>query len=293
MPPVHAGGQCGSALSGGISWVNIERNERPSVTRKHKNRSKNRWGLFSCARGTAVGEPFVPALALSKFSRRRKITSERIRRFRRQILGWYAGNGRSFPWRQSRNPYQRVISEVLLQRTRAETVATYFPQFAKRFPSWESLAAASSRELRRLIGPLGLWRTRVPVLKSLAAAVLKNNSVFSRRRSEIERLPGVGQYVGNAIGLFYLNRREPLLDASMARLLERYFGPRRMADIRYDPYLQELARKVVNTRRATDMNWAILDFAALVCRPKFPKCDICPLKAGCNFKRTASQRSSD
>ncbi|MFM7022382.1 MAG: hypothetical protein ACKOXB_05350 [Flavobacteriales bacterium] len=76
----------------------------------------------------------------------------------------------------------------------------------------------------------------------------------------------MGQYISNAVELVVYNKPSPLIDVNMARVLERFFGPRKMADIRYDPYLQELAYKVVNHKNAKEVNWAILDFAALVCR---------------------------
>ena len=83
-----------------------------------------------------------------------------------------------------------------------------------------------------------------------------------------------GSTIANAIELIIHNQPSPLVDVNMARLLERYFGERKMADIRYDPYLQKLSYKVVKHERAKKINWAILNFAALVCKPK-PKCDYC------------------
>jgi len=97
-------------------------------------------------------------------------------------------------------------------------------------------------------------------------------------------MPGVGQYVANAVYLFCHRTAEPLLDATMARVLERYFGPRRLVDIRYDPYLQELARSVVAGNDAIDVNWALLDLGAMVCRPRDPLCEICPVARGCYWR---------
>jgi A/G-specific adenine glycosylase len=91
----------------------------------------------------------------------------------------------------------------------------------------------------------------------------------------------VGQYVANAVLLFAHGRREPLLDVNVARVLERHFGPRRLADIRYDPYLQALARMVVSSKHPAKVNWALLDLAALICRIRAPLCQECPLSATC------------
>ena len=104
-------------------------------------------------------------------------------------------------------------------------------------------------------------------------------------------MPAVGQYVASAVLLFCHERPEPLIDSNMARVLERYFGSRKLADIRYDPYLQRLARDVVGSDHPTLINWAILDFAALVCTPRNPRCQKCPLNRGCQDLRLRRDRS--
>src|SRR3954447_10218873 len=92
-----------------------------------------------------------------------------IRRVRRSILRWYNVNARRFPWRlSSASTYVRIVSEVLLQRTRADVVARYLPGFLRRFPTWQSLAGASSEEMQEVLRPLGLWRVRATALQGLA-----------------------------------------------------------------------------------------------------------------------------
>ena len=90
-------------------------------------------------------------------------------------------------------------------------------------------------------------------------------------------------YIANSIMLLCHNRPQPLLDTNMARVLERYFGPRTLSDIRYDPYLQRLARLVVDCPDAIALNWAILDFAAKTCLIRLPKCSQCALSPECRF----------
>ena len=130
------------------------------------------------------------------------------------------------------------------------------------------------------------------VLKRLAEAVNQRGGHLPSERGEIEALPGVGQYVANAIELIRWGRPRPLLDANMARVLERYFGPRKLADIRYDPYLQQLAHDVVDCDVSLTLNWAILDLASLVCRSQ-PACFRCPLWRRCNRARGVSRALDD
>jgi A/G-specific adenine glycosylase len=190
---------------------------------------------------------------------------------------------RHFPWRHPRaSIYCQVVSEVLLQRTKAETVAAFWPTFTTRFPNWQSIADTSVREIQKVLKPLGLSRQRAPRLKGMAAIIAKAGGRFPAARPNIEAIPGVGQYIANAIGLFVWKETRPLLDVNMSRVLERYFGPRELADIRHDPYLQSLANRIVRCRQSCFVNWAILDLSAIVCRPK-PNCVVCPLRLRCKY----------
>ena len=206
--------------------------------------------------------------------------------FRQRILNWFRSNQRIFPWRdESASDYVKVLSEVLLQRTRAEVVAAFLPEFIGRFPSWDKLAVATEEDLQKYLQPLGLWRRRAASLEKLAREMAKRGGRFPRLREEIQELPNVGQYIANAVLLFCHGEPQPLLDVNMARVLERFFGPRKLADIRYDPYLQSLSRAVVSSKDPATINWAILDHATLVCKISNPQCPICPVVAKCKFAR--------
>ena len=183
--------------------------------------------------------------------------------------------------KKSASKYKLIISELLLQRTRAETIGKFLGTFFSHYPSWKKLTGASEAEIRNVIQPIGLWRRRSPILKRLAIEISKRNGRFPSKRIDIEELPGVGQYIANAILLFCHGEAQPLLDAGMARVLERVFGKRKLADIRHDPYLQGLAFDIVQCSNARKINWAILDLAAKTCLIRKPRCDECPLVSDC------------
>lgn len=209
---------------------------------------------------------------------------KKIEFFQSRILDWFGLYKRNFPWRnKSATNYEKIVSEVLLQRTRAETVANFFPGFIKRYSSWKQLGQASEIELQEILRPLGLYKQRGARLYKLAQEMKQRNGRFPETRAEVEEMPMMGQYITNAYEMFILNRPAPLLDVNMARVLERFFGPRKLADIRYDPYLQELSKKVVNHSKHREINWAILDFAAMICQSKVPKCYSCPLQEYCKY----------
>jgi A/G-specific adenine glycosylase len=208
----------------------------------------------------------------------------KVRWCRRQLLTWYVRWGRDLPWRRSSaGLFQKIVVEVLLQRTQAATIERFFPTFLQRFRNWNDVSSASIEDLGQVLRPIGLWRRRAGALKALAREMVGRRGFFPTDRREIESLPAVGQYVASAVLLFAHGRPEPLLDANMARVLERVFEPRRLADIRYDPWLQTIVRALVRSKRSADVNWAVLDIAALYCRTAKPICPDCPLKRKCNY----------
>lgn len=219
----------------------------------------------------------------SNRSKQRPPEQSKILWFQRRLASWFTDNKRDFVWRASSQPYLLCVSEILLQQTAANRVAEVIIPFIERFPDWETLAVADITEVQELIFPLGIHRRRASTLVALAEELVKAGSMPTTRDG-LERLPGIGQYIASVLLVTLQHRREPFLDVNMARVIERFFGPREMADIRCDPYLQILARKVVNVEDALSANWMILDFAALVCMKNRPRCSTCLLAPRCVYR---------
>ena len=179
--------------------------------------------------------------------------------------------------------YQIVIAETLLQRTKAETVAKFYRHFIKDYPNWKALSEANVEVIQEYLKPIGLYKQRSKRLKSLALEMVMRKGKLPQERSDLESIPYIGQYIANSIELIIHGKPLPLVDVNMARLLERYFGERKMADIRYDKYLQRLSFKAVQLPRAKDLNWAILDYAAIVCKARNPACNRCQIRAKCLY----------
>lgn len=212
------------------------------------------------------------------------IPKDKIKFFQEKILEWYSVKGRWYHWRKKGlTHYQYVIAEVLLQRTKADTVAKFYPHFLREFPNWRTLANADIKRIETYLIPVGLYRQRSKRLMGLAKEMIRRNGRLPRDREELESIPFMGQYIANAVELVIFNKPSPLVDVNMARVLERFFGSREMADIRYDPYLQELSYQIVKHKNTKEVNWAILDFAALICKAPNPNHSICPLKEKCIF----------
>jgi len=123
-----------------------------------------------------------------------------IKYFQNQVIIWFKSHGRKFPWRKAGlSNYKVVISEVLLQRTKAETIARFYPDFIKKYSSWKSIAGVRVEEIEDALKPIGLQKQRAPRLLALAQEMAKRNGRFPKTREELEGIPFIGQYIANAI----------------------------------------------------------------------------------------------
>jgi A/G-specific adenine glycosylase len=200
------------------------------------------------------------------------------------MLDWFEDHQRDFPWRrEGASNYEVLISEVLLQRTKAETVAKYYDVFFSRYPGWDSLAAASLQELEEMLKPLGLYKHRAKRLKKITEEYVQKQGDLPKNKDELQESNLSSLYLANAFALFVLKKRAPLLDVNLARVLSRFFSPREYKDVRHDKPMQELARQVVQVKNPIRLNWAIIDFAALVCKSKNPRCGACMLNRRCAY----------
>ena len=209
-----------------------------------------------------------------------------------RLLRWFDENQRVFPWREARaTKYQQIVSEILLQRTKAETVARYYDTFFSKYPDWEALCGATLEELEEVMRPLGLYRHRARRLYKLAEDLRRRGGQLPGDANELRDSGFVGLYVTNAFELFILRNRKPLLDVNMSRLLKRYIEPGEFIDVRFDKEVQELANDIIEVRRCKELNWAILDYAAMVCRKRNPLCGECVLNKYCKYYAQSRERS--
>jgi A/G-specific adenine glycosylase len=210
--------------------------------------------------------------------------AQHISWLRRRLLCWFARNGRSFPWREpGRKPYEVVVSEILLQKTTAAAVSHAYCGFLKRYPPWTALAHSPLEELKNALRPLGLWRQKALAFQQLALSIDMNGGVVPGTRKELERLPGIGPYTASAVLALVYGRAEPLLDVNMARLLDRFLGPPEGIAAKPRRALHAHALRLVRSKRYLEVNWAVLDFGALVCRARHPLCPEYPLRARCQY----------
>jgi A/G-specific adenine glycosylase len=203
------------------------------------------------------------------------------------LWDWFRDHGRSFAWRTWTDPYRLAVVELLLQRTRAETVAAFVPRFLNRYPNWASLARASRADLETILASIGLQSRRAASLTALASAVI-NEGIDPASPDA----PGVGQYISRALAVAARNEPVAMIDSNWVRIVRRIFGGRWTSDYRYDPRLQAIAEQVVEGGiDSRSVNWAVLDFGATVCLPRTPRCEACLLAHACDYAQRIRGRN--
>tara|TARA_R110000868_G_scaffold79232_6_gene225530 strand:- start:7179 stop:8216 length:1038 start_codon:yes stop_codon:yes gene_type:complete len=202
--------------------------------------------------------------------------------FSKQILLWYTKNKRDLPWRNTTNPYNIWLSEIMLQQTRVAQGTPYYISFVKNFPSVRDLASASEEKILKLWQGLGYY-SRARNLHATAKIITeKYNGDFPSTYKELIQLKGVGDYTASAIASISFNRPEPVVDGNVYRVLSRYFGVSiPINSTEGIKYFKDLARQVMDSKNIRDYNQGIMEFGAIQCAPRNPNCSICPLKNGC------------
>jgi A/G-specific adenine glycosylase len=199
--------------------------------------------------------------------------------FSRPLLAWGRANRRSFPWRETRDPFRVLVAEVLLQRSRGKTVAIVYEELFRRWPDAGSLGRARVDSIRSVIRPLGLTG-RAATLRILAREIEARGDV-PRTLEELMSLPGVGRYAAAATLAAAFGKRAGTVDGVSARVYRRYFGLDAEVPATNDRALWALVDDVTPTKNARAWNWAVLDLAATVCLPARPRCEECPLAQAC------------
>jgi A/G-specific adenine glycosylase len=200
---------------------------------------------------------------------------ESIRRIRSKIAKWGNRNYKHYPWRNPKEPWHGLVAEILLQRTKADTVTQVYETFTSHFTTPDDLGKASVKEIARIIYPLGL-KWRAPLLKELGSNLASNDGEIPTDLELLNRLPGVGPYVSAAWLGFHGGKRSTIIDANIVRLICRITGNPYDGETRRKKWLIELAESLTPKRKWKEYNYSVLDFSMAVCTKK-PKCNICPI----------------
>ena len=204
----------------------------------------------------------------------------------KKILGWYDNNKRSLPWRVGKNStkklYYRLLSEFMLQQTQVNTVIPYFKKFTKKFKTLKSLSRCSEQKILKLWEGLGYYRRARNLLLTSKILVNKHHSKLPKTIKEIKKFPGVGDYTANALLSLIHNKPGIALDGNVKRVFSRIIN-KKESKINFDQFVEINRKKFFNTKRNSDFVEALMEFGALICKPKDPKCGTCNLNKKCKY----------
>lgn len=207
--------------------------------------------------------------------------------FVRLLMQWHKDNRRDFPWRIQRGPYLSLIAEILLQRTPANRVSTFFPRFIDRFPNPQSIISTNVDDLRKFLKPMGLKKRAEWLVRLMKDVCEKYNGRIPNQEDELMKLPGVGRYTARAVMSFGFKKDVAIVDINVVRVLSRVFGlPERNKRPHADVEIWALTTALIPKGGGPEFNEALLDFAAKICT-KNPSCHKCPLKHLCDYYRTS------
>jgi A/G-specific adenine glycosylase len=196
---------------------------------------------------------------------------------------WFRKHQRPLPWRDGYDPYRVWVSEVMLQQTRMEVVLGYYERFLQRFPTVGDLARASLDDVTAAWSGLGYYR-RARMLREGAIDVMTRfGGVIPRPVDELMSIAGIGRYTAGAIASIAHGWRAPIVDGNIARIVARLFA---IEEPLGSPALMRAAwahaeTLIASSKSPRNFNQGLMELGALVCTPRNPDCEVCPLRSQC------------
>ncbi|MDB5144868.1 MAG: mutY [Mucilaginibacter sp.] len=202
--------------------------------------------------------------------------------FSDELVQWYLQNKRELPWRNTTDAYVIWLSEIILQQTRVEQGLPYFHRFIEKYPDVRSFAAADEGDILNLWQGLGYYSRGRNMLKTARQVVEEFGGEFPVGYKELIGLKGIGGYTAAAISSFAANEAKAVVDGNVFRVLARYFGiSEPINSTKGKKIFQDIADELLNKEHPGLHNQAMMEFGAMLCKPKSPDCGICPVRAGC------------
>lgn len=202
--------------------------------------------------------------------------------FADELVKWYQNNKRDLPWRNTKNAYLIWLSEIILQQTRVEQGLPYYIRFMEKYPDVTSFAAAPEDDILKLWQGLGYYSRGRNMLKTAQYIQEHYKGKFPQRYDELIKLKGIGEYTAAAISSFSANEAKAVVDGNVYRVLARYFGIDDAINSTIGKKkFQAVADELLNKQHPALHNQAMMEFGAMVCKPKNPACGICPVRTGC------------
>ena len=204
------------------------------------------------------------------------------------LLHWYSQNNRPLPWRETRDAYKIWLSEVILQQTRVAQGTDYYHRFVNTFPDIHSLAAADEQQVLKMWQGLGYYSRARNMHYTAQEIVEKYNGIFPKSAEGLKKLKGIGDYTAAAIASICYDEAVAVLDGNVARVISRLYAIDTSVDTNSGrKHITDLANQLLDTNHPGTFNQAVMELGALVCTPKSPSCNTCPLAFACEAFKTS------
>ena len=213
-----------------------------------------------------------------------RLDPDALHTFGTKLRAWYRRHARDLPWRRTRDPYRILVSELMLQQTQVSRVIDFYRRFLDRFPSVEALAKARESQVVAQWEGLGYY-ARARNLHKVSRAVVREG--FPSEADQLRQLPGIGPYTAGAVATFAFERREPLVDTNVARVLTRVFAPKlHPKRARDQKAIWAIAEATLprTGKAAWTHNQALMELGALVCTARVKQCGKCPVRGVCKSR---------
>ena len=213
-----------------------------------------------------------------------RLDHDALKIFGTKLRAWYRRHARDLPWRRTRDPYRILVSELMLQQTQVSRVIDFYRRFLDRFPSVEALAKARESQVVAQWEGLGYY-ARARNLHKVSRAVVREG--FPSEADQLRQLPGIGPYTAGAVATFAFERREPLVDTNVARVLTRVFAPKlHPKRARDQKAIWAIAEATLprTGKAAWTHNQALMELGALICTARVKHCGKCPVRGVCKSR---------
>jgi A/G-specific adenine glycosylase len=246
----------------------------------------------------------VARLAIARPHSSKSRQTGRLSRVAARLLGWFGVHARDLPWRRTRDPYAIWVSEIMLQQTQVKTVIPYWECWMRELPTLRALARATPEKVLKLWEGLGYYARARNLQKAAQVIMAEHGGRFPPRFDDVISLPGVGHYTAGAICSIAFDQPAPVLDGNVIRVLTRLFNivedPRgRSVNQRLWQLAERLVLQAASMEELTrhsklarfghgscsQLNQALMELGAVICTPRQPECQRCPLRQHCMARR--------
>jgi A/G-specific adenine glycosylase len=200
----------------------------------------------------------------------------------RNILEWGQTSLRDFPWRQNTTPYRILIAEILLRRTTAKAAGRIYKDFVEKYPDLQTISKTSEAAIASEIKGLGYNIARSKILKEVSDSLLSRYGHIPDNLDNLLSIKHIGLYIAAAIASLGYNTPLPMVDSNVIRIMSRFYGKK---------VSQEKCFHILESKLPPEFktfNLTLLDLGALICKPRYPLCNMCPIRKNCEYGKALS-----